>query len=78
VVLWPKIGRLGPTCQAGRAAKFPPSTTFGHWIPWPAGHVLAHLQKLSIGPVLCAMSFPRVILFVTMPYFEHNEDIHGF
>jgi hypothetical protein len=24
------------------------------------------------------MSFPRVILSVTMPYFGHNEDMHGF
>jgi hypothetical protein len=30
----------------------------------------------SVEPVLCAMSFPRVILSVTMPYFGHNEDMH--
>jgi hypothetical protein len=28
--------------------------------------------------MLCAMSFPRVIFSVTMPYFGHNKDMHGF
>jgi hypothetical protein len=28
--------------------------------------------------MLCATSFPHVILSVTMPYFGHNEDMHGF
>jgi hypothetical protein len=32
----------------------------------------------SVEPVLYATSFPHVILFVTMPYFGHNEDMHGF
>jgi hypothetical protein len=38
-----------------------------------AGHPLA-----LTGPGLCAMSSPCVILSVTMSYFIHNEDIHGF
>jgi hypothetical protein len=29
-------------------------------------------------PVLYATSFPHVILSVTMPYFGHNEYMHGF
>jgi hypothetical protein len=28
--------------------------------------------------VLCATSFPHVILSVTMPYFGYIEDMHGF
>jgi hypothetical protein len=32
----------------------------------------------SIGPGLCATSSPRVIFLVTMPYFGHIEDMHGF
>jgi hypothetical protein len=40
---------------------------------WPAGHTLG-----SVEPVFCATSFPRVIFSVTMPYFGHNEDMHGF
>jgi hypothetical protein len=32
----------------------------------------------SVEPMLCATSFPHVILSVTMPYFGHNEDMHGF
>jgi hypothetical protein len=28
--------------------------------------------------VLCATSFPCVIVSVTMPYFGHNEDMHRF
>jgi hypothetical protein len=32
----------------------------------------------SVEPVLYAMSFPHVILSVTMSYFGHNEDMHGF
>jgi hypothetical protein len=31
-----------------------------------------------VGPELCATSSPHVILSVTMPYFEHIEDMHGF
>jgi hypothetical protein len=31
-----------------------------------------------VEPVPYATSFPRVILSVTMPYFGHNEDMHGF
>jgi hypothetical protein len=32
----------------------------------------------SVGPRLFAMSSTYVILFVTMSYFGHNEDMHGF
>jgi hypothetical protein len=32
----------------------------------------------SVEPMLCAMSFPRVIFSVTMPYFGHNKDMHEF
>jgi hypothetical protein len=32
----------------------------------------------SVGPGLCATSSPRVILSMTMPYFEYIEDMHGF
>jgi hypothetical protein len=31
-----------------------------------------------VEPVLCPTSFSRVILSVIMPYFGHNEDMHGF
>jgi hypothetical protein len=47
---------------------------------WPAGQgdvaIRPHLG--SVEPVLCATSFPHVILSVTMPYFGHNEDMYGF
>jgi hypothetical protein len=32
----------------------------------------------SVGPGLCAKSSPHVIFSVTMPYFGHIEDMHGF
>jgi hypothetical protein len=32
----------------------------------------------SVGPELCATSSPRIIFSVTMPYFWHIEDMHGF
>jgi hypothetical protein len=32
----------------------------------------------SVEPVLCATSSPHVILSMTMPYFGHNIDMHGF
>jgi hypothetical protein len=54
VVLWLKIGRMRPTCQAGRS----------------------HIGLVE--PVLCATLFPHVILSMTMPYFEHNKDMHEF
>jgi hypothetical protein len=31
-----------------------------------------------VGQGLCATSSPRVIFSVTMPYFGHIEDMHGF
>jgi hypothetical protein len=33
---------------------------------------------VSVEPVLCATSFSPVILSVTISYFGHNEDMHGF
>jgi hypothetical protein len=47
---------------------------------WPAdqGDVTGRPHLGSVDPVLCATSSPRVILSVTMPYFGHNEDLHGF
>jgi hypothetical protein len=46
---------------------------------WPAGQgdVAGRPHIGSIETVLCTTSFPRVILSVTMPYFGHNEDMHG-
>jgi hypothetical protein len=48
--------------------------------PWPAGQWSgAGWPHFGSGwPGLCATSSPRVILSVTMSYFWHNEDIHGF
>jgi hypothetical protein len=42
---------------------------------WPVGQgdVASRPHLGSIKPVLCAISFPCVIFFVTMSYFEHNE-----
>jgi hypothetical protein len=65
------------TASAGHVDK----TTFGNVptygrlakVMWPG---LPHLG--SIEPVLCAMSFPCVILSMTMNYFGDNEDMHGF
>jgi hypothetical protein len=47
---------------------------------WPAGQgdVAGRSHLGSVEAVLCATSFPRVILSVTVPYFGHNEDMHGF
>jgi hypothetical protein len=42
------------------------------------GDVVGRPHVGSVELVLCAMSFPRAILSVTMPYFGHNEDMHGF
>jgi hypothetical protein len=48
--------------------------------PWLAGQGSGAGQPHfgSVGPRLCATSSPHVILFVTMSYFGHNEDMHGF
>jgi hypothetical protein len=89
-VLWPKIGRVGPTCQTSRPCNLagqpsfllaPPlgitlRTAFAGYID--QGDVADRPHLGSVEPVLCATSFPRIILSVTMPYFGHNEDIHGF
>jgi hypothetical protein len=104
-VLWSKIGRVGPTCQAEwpcNLARRPcfllaPALGIGYlehrlcWTrrqngfwkcanAWPADHgdVAGRPHLGSVEPVLCATSFPHVILSVTMPYFRHNEDMHGF
>jgi hypothetical protein len=47
---------------------------------WPAdqGDVVGQPHLSKVEPVLCATSFPRVIFSVTMPYFQHNEDIMDF
>jgi hypothetical protein len=47
---------------------------------WPAsqGDVAGRPHLGSVEPMLCATPFPRVIFFVTMPYFRHNEDMYGF
>jgi hypothetical protein len=42
------------------------------------GDVVGRPHLGSVEPVLCAMSFPHVILSVTMTYFGHNEDMHRF
>jgi hypothetical protein len=42
------------------------------------GNVAGRPHLGSVEPVLCAMSFHHVIFSVTMPYFGHNEDMHGF
>jgi hypothetical protein len=45
----------------------------------PAKLMLAGRPHLgSVESVVCATSFPRVILSVIVPYCGHNEDIHGF
>jgi hypothetical protein len=99
VVLWPKIGHVGPTCQDGRPcnlAGWPslliaPPLAIGYLVDrhcwthrqnsflkcantWPPGRPYLGLVE----PVLCVMAFHHVILSVTIPYFGHNEDMHGF
>jgi hypothetical protein len=47
---------------------------------WPAGQgdVAGRPHLGSVEPMLCSTSFPHVIFYVAMPYFGHNEDMHGF
>jgi hypothetical protein len=47
---------------------------------WPTGQgdVAGPPHLGSVEPVLCATSFSQFIFSVTMPYFGHNEDMHGF
>jgi hypothetical protein len=47
---------------------------------WPAGQgdVASRPHLGSVEPLLYATLFPRVVLSVTVPYFGHNEDMHGF
>jgi hypothetical protein len=46
---------------------------------WPPGQgdVASRPNHGSVEPMLCATAFPCVILSATMPYFGHNEDMHG-
>jgi hypothetical protein len=96
-VLWPKIGHVGPTCQAGRPCNLVRCPSFlpasplgigyiehrlcwtrrqnGFWKcanTWPAsyGDVVGRPLHGLVEPVLCATSFPRVILCVTMPFLD--------
>jgi hypothetical protein len=42
-------------------------------------HMVGRCPHLgSVELVLYATSFPHIILSVTMPYFRHNNDMHGF
>jgi hypothetical protein len=47
---------------------------------WPTGQGggVGRPHFASVGPGLSATPFPRVILSMTMPYFGHIEDMHGF
>jgi hypothetical protein len=45
-------------------------------VGWGDGANQPHLDSVEL--VLCATSFSHVIFSVTMPYFWHNEDMHGF
>jgi hypothetical protein len=47
---------------------------------WPAGQgdVVDRPHLGSVEPVFCATSFPRVKFSMAMPYFGHNDDMHGF
>jgi hypothetical protein len=105
VVLWPKIGHVRPTCQAGWPCNLAGRPSFllapplgiGYlehrlcWThrqngfskcanTWPVdqGDVAGRPHLFLVEPVVCAMSFPRVIFSMTIPYFGHNEDMHGF
>jgi hypothetical protein len=49
-----------------------------HDRPTDQGDMAGRQHLGSVEPVLCATSFSRVILSVTMPYFRHNEDMDGF
>jgi hypothetical protein len=68
-VLWPKVGLGGGgTCQAGQQLG---------WLATQGGGADQPHFGL-VGPRLCATSTPRIIFSVTMPYFGHIEDMHGF
>jgi hypothetical protein len=47
---------------------------------WPAGQgdVADRPHLGSVVSMLCATSFPHVIFSVIIPYFQQNEDMHGF
>jgi hypothetical protein len=47
---------------------------------WPGGQGggVGRPHFGSVGPGLCATSSPRAIFSVTMSYFGHIEDMHGF
>jgi hypothetical protein len=48
--------------------------------PWATGQACGADQPHfgSVGPGLCALSSPHVILSMTLSYFRHNEDMRGF
>jgi hypothetical protein len=104
-VLWPKIGRGRPTCQANRPCNLAWWPRFLLALPlgigylehrlcwtrrqndfwkyvntWPddQGDVAGQPYLASVETMLCATSFSHVIFSVTMSYFVHNEDMHGF
>jgi hypothetical protein len=98
-VLWPKIGCVRPTCQAGRPCSLAGQPNFLLAPPLGIGYLehrlcCTHRQNgfwkcantclagrthlNSVEPVLRDTSFPCIILSMTMPYFRHNEDMHGF
>jgi hypothetical protein len=91
-VLWLKVGLWGPNCQVGRPARVvrqasflaAPTMGIGCSVHRPSltccqsGAWKGRPHFGSIGPGLCATSPPRVIFSVTMPYFGHIEDMHGF
>jgi hypothetical protein len=49
-----------------------------HGRPAGQGDVAGWPHLGSVEPMLYATSFPHVILSMTLPYFGHNEDMHGF
>jgi hypothetical protein len=90
-MLWPNVGLrrpcflAAPTLGIGCPVHRPFLT---HWQSvvwkgtntWPAdqGAEAGRPHFGSVGPRLCATSFPRVIFSVTMSYLGHIEDMHGF
>jgi hypothetical protein len=57
------------------------TTSFGHVDKTVFRNTPTHCRPAtpgSVGLVLCATSFPRVVFSMTMTYFGHNEDTHGF
>jgi hypothetical protein len=81
-----------PAVHVASRPTFSAFTDFGHHRPTPLtsfDKCMKRFSKIcqtlvgrphfdSVGPGLCAMSSPHVILSVTMSYFRHNKDMHGF